>query len=89
MNTVCCRAKLLRVIKFWKNEARVMIDAIERVIACDLRDSIKSMVYKRKSTRITRKQKKNHTSGWRVCDVIPLKGSHTSHHTRHEKGQMR
>jgi len=57
MNTVCCKAKLLRVIKFWKNEARVMIDAIERVIACDLRDSIKSMVYKRKITRITR----NHT----------------------------
>lgn len=60
--TVCCEAKLLRVIKFWENEARVMVDAIERVIACDLRGSIKSMVYERKITRITRITRKNHTS---------------------------
>jgi len=62
MNTVCCEAKLLRVIKFSENGLRVMVDAIERVIACDLRDSIKSMVYKRKITRITRITRKNHTS---------------------------
>ena len=62
MNTVCCKAKLLRVIKFSENGLRVMVDAIERVIACDLRDSIKSMVYERKITRITRITRKNHTS---------------------------